>query len=239
MLEILGSRAARRDERAHAEDNKDQQQDGHCCLLFDGDGMRELDAAHHLDVVEDAFGGAEKAEQADGDGDVHGEHALFGVVSEGEEAEDDEDDSDDRWDERGRRMERRGEKSYQAEQNKDYAEHNGELCHAKTCLRAERALLGEHSRPVCWMAMQAPVDSKSCPQRLRAPRSHLPAQHRGASPGSGADSRAERDSYSGPGVYACALQASRRGHPAARSGMRWRACLSQAGRDTTASRLSR
>src|SRR5271165_4477611 len=124
-----GPRAAGVDEGAHAENHEDEQHDGHGGLLFDGDWMRELDSTDHLNVVPDAFGGSEEAEQADGDGDVHEEHALFCVIGESDQTEDGEDDSDDRRDERSRRMKRRAEKAYQAKQNEDYAEHDGELCH--------------------------------------------------------------------------------------------------------------
>ena len=125
-----GSRAAGADEGAHAENDEDEQHDGHGGFFFDGDWMRELYATHHLDVIPDAFGGAEEAEQADGDGNVHVEHALLRVLSGGEAAEQGEDDSDDAGDECSGRVQGRGDESYDAKEDEDEAKHDGELCHA-------------------------------------------------------------------------------------------------------------
>ena len=90
-----GSRASGIDEGTHAEDDEDEEQDGHCGLFFDGDWMRVLHSPKHLNVVVNALGGAEEAEQADGNGDMHVQHALFGVFGGGEAAEEGEDESDD------------------------------------------------------------------------------------------------------------------------------------------------
>ena len=124
-----GSRASGIDEGTHAEDDEDEEQDGHCGLFFDGDWMRVLHSPKHLNVVVNALGGAEEAEQADGNGYVHVQHALFGVFGGGEAAEQSEDESERAGDERGGRVEGRGDESYDAEKDEDEAEHDGEFCH--------------------------------------------------------------------------------------------------------------
>ncbi len=84
----LGPGAAGCDEGTHAQQHEEKQNGGHSGFFLYGYGVWELTPAQHLKIVHDAPGGAEEAEQSDGDGDVHVEHALFRVVSEREAAED-------------------------------------------------------------------------------------------------------------------------------------------------------
>ena len=124
-----GSGASGIDEGSHTEDDEDEEQDGHGGLFFDGDWMRVLHSTKHLNVVVNAFGGAEEAKQADGNGYVHVQHALFSVFGGGEAAEESEDESYEGGDERGGRVQGRGDESYYAEKDEDEAEHDGEFCH--------------------------------------------------------------------------------------------------------------
>jgi hypothetical protein len=88
-------------ERTDAEENVEQAQERHGSLFKDGDWMREDHSAGDADGVDVGGDGSEEAEQGDRDGDVHPEHALFGIVGVGHDTEEDEEETKDGGDERG------------------------------------------------------------------------------------------------------------------------------------------
>lgn len=62
--------------------------------------MREDHSAGDADGVDVGGDGSEEAEEGDSDGDVHPEHAFFGVVGVGHDAEEDEEEAKDGGNER-------------------------------------------------------------------------------------------------------------------------------------------
>ena len=62
--------------------------------------MREDHSAGDADGVNVGGDGSEETEEGDGDGDVHPEHALFGVVGVGHDTKEDEEQAEDGGDER-------------------------------------------------------------------------------------------------------------------------------------------
>ena len=82
--------AAGLDEGADAEEDEDEAERRHDGLNLCGGGTGDDVSGEHLEEADEAGDGAEEAEQADGDGDVHEEHAALGVGRVGEGPEDDE-----------------------------------------------------------------------------------------------------------------------------------------------------
>ncbi len=124
----LGSEAgaARLNEGTDAEQNEDEAEGGHDGLHLGCSGTGDGVAGEHLEEADEAGDGAEEAEQADGDGDVHEEHAAFGVGRAGESAEDDEEEADEGGDQGvDVAVDREGGDAKDDEQN---AEEDGELC---------------------------------------------------------------------------------------------------------------
>jgi hypothetical protein len=78
------------DKRADTECDEDETEHTHDGLDHSGIGPSHDPASGHADGTDNPRDGAEKAEETDGDGDVHEEHAAFGVGRIGERAEDDE-----------------------------------------------------------------------------------------------------------------------------------------------------
>ena len=95
--------------------------------------MRENDSTGEADGVDVGGDGSEEAEESYGDGDVHPEHAFFGVVGVGHDAEEDEEDAEDGGDERGGVGAAGIDEAEECQKNEGDAEGDGEFDHEDVC----------------------------------------------------------------------------------------------------------
>ena len=121
------------DEGTNAKENVDEAEEGHRSFFEDGDRMREGDSAGEADGVDIGRDGSEEAEEGDGDGDVHPEHALLWVVGVGHDAEEDEEEAEDGGDKRGGVGAAGIEEAEECQKNECNAEGDGDFDHENVC----------------------------------------------------------------------------------------------------------
>lgn len=122
--------AACGDERADAKQDEDEANSSHEGLH--ARRVRTCDdvAGPHTNDTDDAWEGAEEAEQTDGDSNVHEEHAALCVGRVGQRAKDGEEKAEESWDERVWVM-AHDEVGACAKQDKQNAECDSEFCHLR------------------------------------------------------------------------------------------------------------
>jgi len=95
--------------------------------------MREDDSPSEADGVDIGGDGSEEAEESDGDGDVHPEHALLWVVGVRHDAEEDEEEAEDGGDKRSGVGAAGIEEAEECQKNEGDAEGDGEFDHEDVC----------------------------------------------------------------------------------------------------------
>ena len=91
--------------------------------------MREGHSAGNANGVDVGGDGSEETKESNGDGDMHPEHALLGVVGVGHNAEKDEEEAEDGRDERGGVGASGIDETEECQQNEGDAEGDGEFDH--------------------------------------------------------------------------------------------------------------
>jgi len=149
----LVSCSAGSDKGADAEQRKEQADGGHRGLLFDCRNVGEHRTLPKFKLQPQCFRGEKKTEEADGDGDVHPEHAASFVGGAGGAAADDEDQSEDGGDERGGMLVAGADVTDKREDHEQEAKNNCQTCQfilLGSCLNKISKLAASAQVAVAW-----------------------------------------------------------------------------------------